>query len=190
MQPLNCLKFISSLYPDIQTGPEMTVWQHLVTDGPACIWCSPFQSEGLEEAHTHTHSETKTCNQFIWMQKCVFLRQMCICICRVFFSFSHSPLLAHPFLIFKRTHRCTRTHAPFLWESGVNQWVDFQWVIVTGPTGQIDDGKEEKMKTENGFSKSKHVHHLLLSALCMHLCVHGVYKMCVHALRMAEVLAW
>lgn len=62
---------------------------------------------------------------------------------------------------------------------------------MTGQTGQIDDGKEEKMKTENGFSKSKHVHRLLLSALCMHLCVHGVYKisMCVHALRMAEVLA-
>lgn len=82
------------------------------------------------------------------------------------------------------------THAPILWESGVNQWVGFQWVIVTGQTGQIDDGKEEKMKTENGFSKSKHVQHLLLSAL--HLCVHGVYKisMCVHALRMAEVLAW
>lgn len=42
---------------------------------------------------------------------------------------------------------------------------------MTGQTGQIDDGKEKKMKTENGFQKSRHVHYPLIFTLSVSTCV-------------------
>lgn len=135
--------------------------------------------------HTLTHTLKQRHVISLYECKSACFPDKCVFAYAGFSSLSCIHPYSHIHSSSSNVHIGAHTHAPFLWESGVNQWVDFQWVVVTGQTGQIDDGKEEKMKTENGFSKSKHVHHLLLSAL--HLCVCMV---CIRSLCVCMLCEW